>query len=245
VNVPRLMRSAAGAPMDDVAKVRAAGESGADVLMVDLELAPDRRLVARTNLKVLRDSPLALPLFVRVAAVEREREMLDDLEEAVFAGLTGVILPDCAHPDDIRGLAAAIEQVERSRGLPLGCISIIPLPETALAIRRYYEILRASPRVVAAWFPGSEGGDLARDLGYTWTPEGTELAYVRSKVVLDARAAGIEHILDGGWRNVPDLDGFRRDTQASFAFGYTGRLTFDPSQAAVANEEYRVPRSAR
>jgi citrate lyase subunit beta/citryl-CoA lyase len=224
--------------MDDLAKVRAAAESGADVLMVDLELAAARRSVARANLAELHANPPGLPLFIRVAAVARLDDMLLDLDAVVAPEVTGVILPDCEHASDVADLAAAIEELERERGLPIGGISVIPLPETALAIRNYFDILRVTPRVAAAWFAGSEGGDLARDIGYTWTPEGRELAYVRSKVVLDARAAGVRHILDGGWRNLRDLDGFRHDTEISRAIGFTGRLAFDAAQASVANEVY-------
>src|SRR5258708_440211 len=196
----RAMRSAAGAPMDDLDKVSMALGSGADVLMVDLELVPERREVARANLDVLfAKLPDVSSVFVRVASAARADELSADLAAATRKGLTGVIIPDCEHPDDVRLLDAELERHERERGLDIGEIRIIPLPETALAILRYYEILTASPRVVAAWFPSTEGGDLSRDVGYRWTPEGRELIYMRSKVVLDARATGVEHILHSGW----------------------------------------------
>jgi citrate lyase subunit beta/citryl-CoA lyase len=235
----RAMRSAAGAPMDHLDKVEAAVASGADVLMVDLEVAPERRQIARGNLDSLFTKlPDLPPLFIRVAPAARAGELAADLAAVTRRGLTGVIIPDCEHPDDVRFLDAQLEQHERDRGLPIGGIRVIPLPETALAILRYYEILTSSPRVVAAWFPSTEGGDLSRDVGYKWTPEGKELIYMRSKVVLDARAAGVEHILDSSWRNTGDLEGFERDTVASRSLGYTARLTYSPKQAAIANRAY-------
>jgi citrate lyase subunit beta/citryl-CoA lyase len=232
------MRSAAGALMDDLDKVSAALDFGADVLMVDLELLPERREVARANLDALFARHALPPVFVRVASAGRAGQLADDLAAATRSGLTGVILPDCEHPDDVRHLDAELERHEREQGLPIGSIRIIPLPETALAILRYHEILSACSRVVAAWFPSTEGGDLSRDVGYGWTPEGRELIYMRSKVVLDARAAGIEHILDSGWRKLDDLEGFERDTIASRSFGYTGRLSYSPQQAVIANRAY-------
>ena len=56
--------------------------------------------------------------------------------------------------------------------------------------RLAFEIATASPRV--AYFGGgvSRSGDIARSIGYRWTPEGTETLFLRSKVLVDARAAG-------------------------------------------------------
>jgi citrate lyase subunit beta/citryl-CoA lyase len=227
--------------MDDLEKVKTALASGADVLMVDFEIEPARREAARRGLHTLFELQPALPVFVRVAAASRPDELAEDLAVAVRDGLTGVIVPECEHPDELRTVAERLDLLEREQGLPAGGISLLPLPETALAIRRYFEILTASPRVVAAWLPGSEGGDLAGDVGYVWSREGTELIYLRSKVVLDARAAGVRHILDGGWRALADTEGFEQDSAASRGFGFTGRMVFDAAQAAIANRVYPAP----
>lgn len=237
----RVMRSAVGAPMDDLDSVKAALASGADVLMVDFEVDPSRREAARAGLEGLFELDPGVPVFVRVASVSRSDLLDDDLAVAVRSGVTGVIVPDCEHPDDVREVDVRLELLERQRGVTSGAITVLPLAETALALRRYYEILAASPRVVAAWFSGSEGGDLISDVGYEWTPDGTALIYLRSKVVLDARAAGIRHILDGAWRLLDDAEGFERDTVGSRRFGFTGRLAFNADQAAIANRVYRVP----
>jgi hypothetical protein len=37
-------------------------------------------------------------------------------------------------------------------------------------------------------------GDIQQALGYRWTAEGTETLFLRSKVLVDARAAGIEEV---------------------------------------------------
>lgn len=224
--------------MDDMAAVRRALSLGADVLMVDLELPDARRQAARDLLGEMTVPSASTLVFVRVAARDRVVDQELDLAATVRPGVAGIIIPDAAHPDDVTSVADQLDVLERRAGLPAGQIGIIPLPETALAIRRYYEILVANPRVWAAWFPGTDGGDLARDVGYRWTATGTEFLYIRSKVAMDAQAAGLGRIFDVAWRDSADIEGFRRDTRVSRALGYTGRLAFTAEQVAIANEIY-------
>jgi citrate lyase subunit beta/citryl-CoA lyase len=115
-------------------------------------------------------------------------------------------------------------------------VKLLPVPESALAIRNYYDTLTASPRVAAAWFPGAPSGDLCRDIGYEWSEEGSERVYLRSKVVAEARAAGIQNILDSGSGRPSDFDAFERETLISKRFGFTGRFVYNRTQAELANQ---------
>jgi citrate lyase subunit beta/citryl-CoA lyase len=60
---------------------------------------------------------------------------------------------------------------------------------------------------------GTEDGDLQTDLGCAWSIEGTELLYARSKVLLDARAAGIVNPLDGVFSDLGDEEGLITDSR--------------------------------
>jgi len=217
--------------------------SGPDAVMLDLAdtVAPARKPLARANLATLLETQPAVTVLVRVATMgDADRDLLAaDLDASVIPGVAAIILPEAEHPDEIRELAAHIERLERARGLPLGEVGILPLPETALAIRNYFDILAASERVQAALFASAQGGDLSRDVGYdTSGSDGSEILYMRSKVVLDARAAGIEHILDGAWLAVGDTAGFERDTIMSRRLGYTGRFAFDAPQTEIVNRVF-------
>jgi citrate lyase subunit beta/citryl-CoA lyase len=237
----RTMRSLYGVPLDQSDKIAAAFEMGPDAVVLDLQamVPASRKDVARANLQdILVDGP-STTSWVRVAISEDEADMAADLEASVRPGVVGLILPEAEHPDEIRALDARIGALEKDRGLPDQSIEIFPFPETALAIRNLYEILAASPRVSAVLFPSAPGGDLARDIGFKWTPEGTEILYMRQKVVVDARAAGVEHIFDGGWMlNIEDVEGFEADCRRSRAMGYTGRFAFNAAQAAAVNRAY-------
>lgn len=87
-------------------------------------------------------------------------------------------------------------------------------------------------------FNGADGGDLVTDLGATWTLDGPELLYVRSKVLFTARAAGLEVILDSVFADLEDDYGFERDTLFGKRVGYTGRTAIHPRQVPTINWVY-------
>ena len=147
-------------------------------------------------------------MTVRVVAVERP-EFEDDLEAVVGPHLTGVALPQVEDPDAVRHAAARLDALERERGVEPGRIRLHPGVESARGLRRLHDILTASERVESASFQGARGGDLVRDLGATWSLDGRELLFVRSLVVFEARAAGIEQIFDGVFVDLDDDAGSR------------------------------------
>jgi citrate lyase subunit beta/citryl-CoA lyase len=64
------------------------------------------------------------------------------------------------------------------------------------------------------------------------------MLYARSKVVLDSRAAGLEHILDGVFVDIDNLDGLVADTTLSKRLGYTGRTIIHPKHVDQVNRIY-------
>jgi citrate lyase subunit beta/citryl-CoA lyase len=180
----------------------------------------------------------SMPVWVRVARTHEVQTVEADLDAAVRPGLLGIVIPECESPDEIRAFDGWLGALERERGLEVGSVRLLPLPETARAIRNYYETLTASLRVAGAWFPGAPGGDLCRDVGYRWSDEGSERVYMRLKVVHEARAAGIEHILDSGSLRVHDVEGFERESLISKSYGFTGRFAHNNSHVELANRLY-------
>ena len=73
----------------------------------------------------------------------------------------------------------------------------------------------ASPRVAYLGTGGGGQGDIARALGYRETPSGLETLYLRSKVLLDVRTAGITNPIGGLWDHIHDLEGLRRTPSGS------------------------------
>jgi citrate lyase subunit beta/citryl-CoA lyase len=234
------MRSLFGVPMDNLERLGEAVESAADALMLDLTdlVAEARKHEARSNLQEFLAAGSSRAIWVRVARTHQTDAVKADLDAAVRPGLLGIIIPECESPEEIHAFDGWLAELERDRGLAVGTVRILPLPETALAIRNYYHTLGASSRVAAAWFPGAPGGDLCRDVGYRWSDEGSERIYMRLKVLHEARAAGIDHILDSGSSRVLDLEGYESECRISNGYGFTGRFGYTAGHAEAANRAY-------
>jgi len=210
---------------------------GADALIFDLEDSvpiaekPRARELAREYIGKLK---AANSIYVRVNA-QSTGMVQDDLEAVAIDGLAGIRLPKAESAEDIRTVDSMLTEIEKKRGLPHGSIGISPSLESARGVWFAYEILSASSRVRSVTCGTAQDGDLQTDLGYTWTAEGNEVLYLRSRVLLAARAAGIEHVLDGSYANVRDPEGLRVCCEAARKLGYRGKSAIHPNQIATIN----------
>jgi citrate lyase subunit beta / citryl-CoA lyase len=217
-----------------------AAAAGADAVIFDLEDAvpPQRRAEAGERVATaVREAAGGPAVFVRINPLDCW-EAADELRGVLGPNLAGVVLPKV---DDVRDVELADHLItfgERRHGLPHGAIALIPLLETANALRSAYPIATAVPRVEYLGAVTAPGGDVESAIGYRWTPGGTETAELRSRVLLDARAAGIRHPVGGLWTRVGDLDGLRAYALHTRALGYTGMMAIHPSHVPVINEVF-------
>jgi citrate lyase subunit beta/citryl-CoA lyase len=96
------------------------------------------------------------------------------------------------------------------------------------------------PRIESVAFGSAEDGDLQTDLGCSFSIEGPELLYARSRVILEARAAKLPYILDGAFSGIDDLEGFKEDCKVSRRLGYDGRTLVHPAQIPPARDIYSL-----
>ena len=164
--------------------------------------------------------------------------VLDDLEAIVCPALQAVRLPKVESADDLRELDALLTHLEMRADMEPGTVATPLDLETAGAMRNTYDILRASPRATSMMLGCGPGGDAARAVGYQWMKDGTETHYLRSRAVLDARAAGIEYPLVTSWWDIRDLDGLRADASLNRRFGFRGMAVMHPSHVAIVNETF-------
>jgi len=210
---------------------------GADALIFDLEDSvpvaekPKARALAA---EYIGKHKTATSVYVRVNSLETGMTA-EDIDAIAIDGLTGVKLPKTESAAMIKALDAMLGAAERKRGLPERAIGIDVGLESAKGIWFAYEILSASPRVHSVMIGTAQDGDLQTDLGYTWTAEGNEILYARSRVLLAARAAGIEHVLDGAYSNVRDPEGLRVCCEAARKLGYRGKSVIHPNQIETIN----------
>ena len=216
--------------------------AGADALLYDLEDAVPaaERDIAREKVGAQLRQALRLPRYVRINGLvdAGPTETAADLEAVVGEGLSGVVLPKAQSPDDVAFVAERLDRLERDAGRPEGKIEIVPMLESARGIRFAFEILSASPRVASVVIGSAEDADLMNDLGCRWSLAGTELLYARSKVLLDARAAGIAQPLDGVFPRIADTDGLIRDAENARDLGYRGKTVIHPSQIEPVNRVF-------
>jgi citrate lyase subunit beta/citryl-CoA lyase len=213
---------------------------GADALIFDIEDSvpvaekPKARALAAEFITKYRGGG---PVYVRVNA-HQTGMIEDDLAALAIDGLAGLRLPKAESPDSIRVVDRLLGEHERKRGLKPGSIEISPSFESAKAIWLAYEILSASPRIRSCTAGTAQDGDLQADLGYTWTAEGDEVLYVRSRILLAARAAGVEHVLDGSYANVRDPEGLKICCEAARRLGYRGKTAIHPTQVETINSVF-------
>ena len=221
--------------------------AGADAVILDLEdsvplatKAEARTLVART-IDGAAANPSRPGIYVRVNAASTGL-LADDLEAVVRPGLDAVLLSKTENIDDVRQTAGSLDRLEKARGVKAGAVEIILQIENALGVYNCFNLIKASPRVVATCFGSARDGDLQTDLGCSWSIEGTELLYARSKVLLDTRAAGANiHPLDGVFADLNDEAGLLADSKLSARLGYIGRTVIHPKQIAPVKAAYAVP----
>jgi citrate lyase subunit beta/citryl-CoA lyase len=99
-------------------------------------------------------------------------------------------------------------------------------------------MIAASPRVATLFAGTAKNADVTRALGFKFTPEGMETLYLRSRVVLATRAAGLDFPLVGVWEDIHDLDGARRFAEQNHQLGFRGWVLLHPSHVPIANEVF-------
>jgi citrate lyase subunit beta / citryl-CoA lyase len=187
-----------------------AASSGADVVILDLEdaVGSDNKERARANIVAwLADRP-AVPLQIRVNPAATPWG-IDDL---------------AALPDDVD---IRLPKVERADDLAVaGAHRVHAIVESALGVEHAYEIA-AHPRVATI---GLGEADLAADLGIT---DESALGWVRTRLVVAARAAGLPAPMMSVYPDIRDLDGLQASCAAGRALGMRGRAAIHPTQLPV------------
>ncbi|WP_033828867.1 HpcH/HpaI aldolase/citrate lyase family protein [Bacillus andreraoultii] len=161
---------------------------------------------------------------------------MNDIEAVLQEELEGIVLPKVEGPEDIDLVTSIISEIEYKKGLPVGMTKLIPTLETARSIQFAYEIAEKK-RVTAIAGVSPKSGDVERSLGYQWTEEGIERLYIRSQVVVAARAANVQPI-GGLWQNVHDLAGLKQAAKGNRQLGFTGEMIIHPSHVPVINDVY-------
>jgi citrate lyase subunit beta / citryl-CoA lyase len=214
--------------------------AGAHALILDLEdAAPasakeESRVAVAATIDRLADGPAGL--VVRVNPLDTDL-FGKDIAAVVRRGLTALLLPKVYGRDDIVAFDALVTAAEIERGLPRGSVGLIPSLETARSLS-HVDAIATAPRVVSLMAAAAKDADISREVGFRWSAAGLETLYLRSKVVLAARSAGLDHIVLGLWQDVQDLQGLRAFAEANRDLGFGGQVLIHPSHVDPVNEIY-------
>ena len=145
-----------------------------------------------------------------------------------------ILLPKTGSSADVLAADAYMSQVEEKLSLEKNSVGLMPLIETAMGVENAFAIASCTDRVKAL-FLGAE--DLTADLQCKRTKEGREIEYARTRLVVAARAAGVD-VYDTPFTDVNDDEGIWTDAQLAKSLGFTGKASISPRHVEVINQVF-------
>ena len=210
---------------------------GADSVIFDLEdaVSPDEkdaaRILVRNTMRYMDFR--GCEIIVRINAIDTPYWQKDI--DAILPYTPGLILlPKTGSAADVLTADAYISQAEEKLGIKTGTVGLMPLIETALGVENAFVIASASSRVKAL-FLGAE--DLTADLQCKRTKEGREIEYARTRLVMAARAAGVD-VYDTPFTDVNDDEGIETDAILAKSLGFSGKASISPRHVDVINRVF-------
>lgn len=210
---------------------------GADAVIFDLEDAVSpvekdaARILVRNTIRYMDFQ--GCELIVRINSIDTPFWKLD-LDEIIPQKPSLILLPKTGTVSDVLEADAYISEMEDKLGIQKNTIGLMPLIETALGVENAFSIASATKRVKAL-FLGAE--DLTADLQSKRTKESREIEYARTRLIIAARAAGVD-VYDTPFTDVNDDEGIVADAELAKALGFSGKAAISPRHVEVINSVF-------
>jgi citrate lyase subunit beta/citryl-CoA lyase len=233
------LRSWLFSPGADARKLAKAAASDADAVIFDLEdaVADSRKIEARSMVaEETKRHGKERAVYVRVNAVPTGL-IADDLAAICMPELAGIWLPKAETAEEVRHTDDLLEKLEAERSMPAGSVNLLLSFETARGVQDAYQLASASKRVTAVSAGTAEGGDLHADMGGLWSDDVGTVPFVRARVALAGRAAGLRSIIDGACTRLDDAT-VARSAEAARQAGYTGKMAIHPRHIAAIHDAF-------
>jgi citrate lyase subunit beta / citryl-CoA lyase len=233
------LRSFLFSPGIDARKLAKAAASDADAVIFDLEdaVAESRKAEARGLVaEEIARCGADRPVYVRVNAVPTGL-IADDLAAVCLPGLAGICLPKAETVEAVCHVDELLAGCERERDMPNRSVSLLLSLETARGVYSAFELARACARVTALSAGTAEGGDLHAEIGGRWSDDVGTVPYVRARLVVAARAAGLGAIVDGACTRL-DRESVAHSAAAAREAGYTGKMAIHPGHIAAIHRAF-------
>ena len=233
-----MFRSLIFVPGNSIRFVEKAKTLAADIICFDLEdSVPDnekdaaRRIIAETLLA--RRHEYGDHIYVRTNSPESGL-VPDDLKAVLQKGIDGIVVPKVNDAYEMLEIKKNIVRLEKEQKTDK--IALMPSIETARGVVNAYLIASADERIKALVFGVF---DFLYDMRLDYDEhDPVGYSYVRAKIPVDARAAGV-HAIDAIWQKIDDTDGLTRDATMARRLGYSGKSIIHPSQIEPVHKVFR------
>jgi citrate lyase subunit beta / citryl-CoA lyase len=211
-----------------------AGLHSAEGIILDLEdsVAPEKKDEARI---LVRNALRQVNFFgaERMVRINQGRRGLEDLGFVIPHNVNLILIPKCESADFVRSVDNEIGTLSRRHKIK-NRVYLMPVVESALGIENSYDIARSCENVVAMAI-GLE--DYTADLGVQRSAGGNESFYARTRLVVAAKAAGIQPI-DSVFSDIGDMEGLRQNVKVSKSLGFEGMGCIHPRQVQVIRQGF-------
>ncbi|XP_048710150.2 citramalyl-CoA lyase, mitochondrial isoform X3 [Caretta caretta] len=242
--VPR--RAVLYVPADDERKIQKIASLNVDCAVLDCEdgVALNRKVEARlTVVKTLKEVEFGqTEKCVRINSVssglaEQDLEVL--LKSSVLP--SSLMLPKVKNAEEIRWFSDKFLHHLKGRTL-VEPMNLIPFVETAMGLLNFEAVCEETLSI------GSQvglhldavvfgGEDFRASIGATSSKETHDILYARQKIIVTAKAFGLQAI-DLVYIDFQDEDGLRRQSREGALMGFTGKQVIHPNQIAVVQEQF-------
>ena len=210
---------------------------GADAVIFDLEdaVAPAEkdaaRILVRNTMRYMDFGSCGR--IVRINSIDTPY-WRKDLDQIMPYKPDLILLPKSGSAADVLAADEYMTELEAKLGFDPNTVGLMPLIETAMGVENAFAIATATKRI-RALFLGAE--DLTADLRCKRTKEGREIEYARTRLVVAARAAGVE-VFDTPFTDVNDDEGIVVDAELAKALGFSGKASISPRHVEVINRVF-------
>ena len=236
----QLFRSLIFVPGNNSRFLEKAKKLDADIVCFDLEdSVPEKEKKSARNLiktALKSRSEYISSIFVRVNSPESGK-IPDDLKEIIQKGIDGIVIPKVNNVTELRKIEKNLQSLEKLHKLKT--IQIIPSIESAEGVVNTYQIDSYGKSISAVVFLVF---DLLNDLGIEYKKDSEGAKYSRSKIPVDAKAAGVASI-DAIWQDLKDIKGLEKDCKAGKALGFTGKSLIHPDQISITHKIFYPTKS--
>jgi len=236
----QLFRSLIFVPGNNPRFLEKAKKIQADIVCFDLEdsVPDDQKINARKLIKSALKSKKSYKsaIFVRTNSPSSGK-IPSDLKEVIQKGIDGIVIPKVNNIQELKKIEKILSKLEKIQKLKP--IQIIPSIESAQGVVNTYNIASFGKRISAVVFGVF---DLLNDIGVEYTKESLGEKYSRTKIPIDAHAAGVVAI-DAIWQDLKDSKGLEKDCKVGKNLGYSGKSIIHPDQISIVHKLFHPNKS--